>query len=209
MKKNIRDGSILGVALMIYNLVLIRLFTQGQYWDFVIRFLLLFLAGFWILGILLMSFHNRKIRVDKNLYYGPAGLYWLFLLGFGLVLFRLAGPVTEWLAYCNLAALLAAWLAEYLYLVHMSQKLNGARGAVRQTLAINLPKRIREPEKVYDFLEDYCERNHMSLWIVERAIPGRARIDGTEYEINVQEYYGFFGTPSYDLLITSLTVSDL
>ncbi len=49
----------------------------------------------------------------------------------------------------------------------------------------------------------------MNLWIMERGIPGKARIDGMEYEINVQEYYGFFGTPSYDLLVTSLTAGDL
>ena len=209
MIKNIKEGSVQGAAMLIYNLVLVRLFTRGEYWDFVIKYLLLFVAGFWGLGILLMSFHNKKTRIDKNLYYGAAGMYWLFLIGAALTLFRFAGPLAEWLVYCNLGALLGAWLIEYLYLVRMSEKLNGARGAVRQSLAINLPKRIRDPEGVYDFLEDYCGRNHMNLWIVERGIPGRARIDGMEYEINVQEYYGFFGMPSYDLLVTSLTVNDL
>ena len=208
-EKNIREGSVLGAALLIYNLVLVRLFTRGEYWDYVIKYLLPLVAGFWVLGILLMSFHNKKRRIDKNLYYGAAGMYWLFLIGAALTLFRLAGPLAEWLVYCNLGALFGAWLIEYLYLVRMSEKLNGARGAVRQSLAINLPKRIRDPEKVYDFLEDYCGRNDMNLWIVEKGIPGRARIDGMEYEINVQEYYGFFGTPSYDLLVTSLTAGDL
>lgn len=209
MIKNIKEGSVLGAAMLIYNLVLVRLFTQGEYWDFAVKYLLLFVAGFWGLGILLMSFHNKKTRIDKNLYYGAAGMYWLFLIGAALTLLRLAGPLVEWLVYCNLGALLGAWLIEYLYLVRMSEKLNGARGAVRQSLAISLPKRIRDPEGVYDFLEDYCGRNHMNLWIVERGIPGRARIDGMEYEINVQEYYGFFGMPSYDLLVTSLTAGDL
>ena len=37
MKKNIREGSVLGAAMLIYNLVLIRLFTRGEYWDFVIK----------------------------------------------------------------------------------------------------------------------------------------------------------------------------
>lgn len=205
MKKNLRDGSILGVLLLIYNLALLRLFIDSKYRAFILDYFLLLLAGFWLLGIVLMCIHRRKTRIDRNLYYGPAGLYWLIPLGFGLCLFRIAGPWAEWLLYCNLGALFAAWLVEYLYLVRMSEKLNGARGAVRRSLAISLTRKVRQPEMVYDFLESYCENNHMDLTILERDIPGRARIDGTEYGIEVQEYYGFFGMPAYDLLITSLT----
>ena len=42
MIKNIKEGSVLGAAMLIYNLVLVRLFTRGEYWDFVIKYLLLF-----------------------------------------------------------------------------------------------------------------------------------------------------------------------
>lgn len=203
-KENIKYGSILGGILFTANLLLISLLPNKDYWKAAGNYCFLILAVCLLTGILIIAFRNREKKLNRATTYGPAGLYWMlpFWIIF-LLLFALLPDVVRWLILCNAGILFLLWLGEYRYLKNVSKKLNGLNSIIKESLAMELPGKPESVDNIYDYLTEYCIKNNKNLIISQREIPGKVEIDGKEYHVSVQEYYGFFGMSTYDLLLTS------
>lgn len=212
MKKgmeHVKSGCITGLILFLANLLVISLFGNEDIWKQAGSYAVLLLAGYLLAGILLAAFRNREKKIDKRTYYGAAGLYWYIPVMALIFLLIAAAPVlVQRLVLCDVAVLVIMWLIEYTYLYRMSKKLNNNISLVKDSLAIELPEKVTQINQIYDFLTEYCMKNDKDLVIENREIPGKVEIDKKTYSVTIQEYYGFFGMPSYDLLLTSLTLKN-
>lgn len=203
-KENMKYGSALGGMLFIGNLLLISLLPDKDYWKAAGNNCFLILAACLLTGILIIAFRNREKKLNRATYYGPAGLYWMLPIWvIALLLFAFVPEAVRWLILCNAGILFLLWILEYRYLKAMSEKLNGLNSMIKESLAIELPGKPESTDSIYDYLTAYCIQNDRSLVISQRELPGRVEIDGKEYSVSIQEYYGFFGMSTYDLLLTT------
>lgn len=208
-KENMKNGCITGLILFFANILIISLFEDKLFGNLTGGYIVLILSGYLLAGTLLAAFRNREKKLDRSTYYGAAGFYWFIPILALISVFIAAVPVIiRWLALCDFLILATMWIIEYTYLCRMSKKLNKNISLVKDGLAIELPKKMLSADQVFDFLTEYCIQNKMNLVLDKREIPGNVEIDHKAYSISIQEYYGFFGMPTYDLLLTSVTLKD-
>lgn len=208
-KENMKNGCTIGLILFFANILVISLFEDKLFGNLAGGYIVLILAGYLLAGTLLAAFRNREKKLDRSTYYGAAGFYWFIPVMALVSVFIAAVPVLiRWLVLCDFVILVIMWITEYAYLCRMAKKLNKNISLVKESLAIELPKRMLSVDQIYDFLTEYCIQNDRNLVIDKREIPGNVEIDDKAYSVSIQEYYGFFGMSTYDLLLTSVTLKD-
>lgn len=207
-KDNILSGIFVGMILLISSLCSIRIIEDVALWEQTMRYIIPGILGYLVIGVVVMLIHRRERKVKtkpKNHYHNASGLYimmiYVFFFEFSVMILPRTVGIILWV---NIFVLFLLWLGEFYYLKRMAKKLNMVVGLVEETLIIELPDKPGGTDASFAFFETYCKKNNMQLEIMEKEIPGRVRLDGIEYSININMDYTMFGTCSYAIVLTTI-----
>lgn len=204
-KENIINGIYVGIVLLFSSLLVIRFSDSLQLWESTMKFMVIGILGYLIVGIIVVFIHRReRKRVIKNHFHNAGGLYGFMLIAvFFDISMSLLPRMIATILWVNLLVLFLLWLGEFYYLKKMANKLNKINGWMEETLLIELPEKSKDVDASFAFLELYCKKNHMKLEILEKNIPGLVSMDDIVYTFSISMDYTIVGTCSYAIVLTT------
>lgn len=211
-RENVIQGCFTGLILFASFIVTVNLEIDAK--DFLPLYprLTLILAGYLVMGILIIFIHRRprhrsqkKDEVLSGLFMGVAFIALLnvfmapaiFASTFIPDIFRL--PMIA-----NILVLFLLWLAEYRTTARASKEMNESLSHFGRSFLEDLPEC---PKTVDDFLAaiaKYCSRNHIELEIITAERPAIVKMDGVYHKVSLVRWYTYGGL-TYSLKFEELT----
>lgn len=207
-KELLRTGSFLGLILLVSAYLG---FSIENNQDAVVELLPWFglvLAGYLLTGIFIIWVYTRpkrrKWRVSEYVR-GVAGFYWTDMLIIAVFLgVQVVVPERYHFALVmNAVVLVAAWILNYTATVKLSKELNKHIWQKERVLLWDLDECPKNREAFFIQIENYAERNHMSLNYLEKNNPAIVELDQKPYLVTVEQSYHRFG-PLYSLKFKEL-----
>lgn len=203
-KEVFRYGTVMGCTFFISNVIYLG-FQKDQ--TFILKLMPWMgglLAGYIAFGLLFffcyLKLSGREFALLKSFAKGMAGIY---SLGNLMPLIFLAGillsdqkPVRIMLLI-DFIIIIGFYIFDYRSVWKLSKKLNG-KGYRTKTLLIDLEGCPKNPEEFCRCIEEYCNKNHISLEFLHRGVPALILLDGKECTVELESYYSRFG-PVYGM----------
>jgi hypothetical protein len=202
LKETAVKGLFLGVILFISTLISLLISNDMQHLQIVRTFLIPILAAYWLIGmfILWMRYRSTIRKKGFSMFSGIAIVYWVWILATIFMAGAYGIPqVFRYIILANVATLLVGWLLDCLYLKNIAKELNSGLGYYKRTLVEDLQSRPATEDLFMKEIENYCNRNHLSLEIIEYGIPAKIKMNNNLYTVQLGQYYSIIGTIVYTL----------
>jgi len=195
-------GLFLALILFVSTLITLLIHRDIQHLQIVGTFLIPIIVGYSLLGmfIRLTMYRSTLRKKEFHLFSGPAIIYWIGMLSTIIMFCAYWIPqVIRYIVLANGAALLLAWLLDYLYLKNIAKELNSGLEYYSRILIEDLPTRPHTEDMFMEEIENYCKKNNLSLEIMEYGIPAKIKMNNTLYLVKLGQYYTLFGSIAYTL----------
>ncbi|MBL4934330.1 DUF4318 domain-containing protein [Clostridium sp. YIM B02515] len=206
-KEIIIKGSLLGAILFVSTFIYLVIYGSIQSLVNIGTFFVPILLGYSLIGIIIrwLVYRSALKKESSHLFSGVASYYWVWML---CIVFSVCAyfipQAIRYIILTNAAVLLLVWVLDYLYLKNIAKELNSGLKYHRVTLVEDLLSRPKTENMFMEEIEIYCNKNHLTLEVIEYGMPAKIKMDNTPYLVKLGQYYSMVGTVVYTLEFRSI-----
>lgn len=190
-------GLFLVLTLFVSTLVALLINGDIQHLLIARTFIIPIAVGYCLLGIFIrwMLYRSTLRKKGFSLFSGAAAIYWLWLF----IILLMVGAhwipqVIRYIILINAAALLLVWSLDFLYMKNIAKELNSGVDYSSRMLVEDLPWKPQTEDMFMQEIQNYCNKNNLSLEIIEYGIPAKIKMNNTLYMVQLGQYYTVLGS---------------
>lgn len=192
------------LALILFLSTLINLLIQKdiQHLKAIDTFLIPIILGYCLIGIFIrwLVYRSTLLKDKSHIFSGAAAIYWIFIFT-TIIMFcaALIPKLIRDIITVNVMILLLIWFLNYIYLKKIAKELNSGLKHYSRVLIEDLPEKPQTEGRFIGEIENYCNRNNLSLEILEYGIPSKIKMNNAVYIVKPGQYYNVMGGAVYTL----------